>query len=484
MFHSSRIVKRSTPRFIATPQREIWHFLVIGGAVLYGAATLGQTVLRLRSEWKEAKGKEEPKVKESPVEQPKTNNNQDVVRERVKPRPKPNPIQTKTPLTAAFGLDFGSSSAKLCYRNQNSFQILENKEGKRSIPTSVHITHDEDVVGQLARSVRWLKPRQTLASVPLLLGANFSSDKIQEFLKAFDIQSGQIVDNEFVLTLNDTMHPIGKLNHMIIHDVLTSAGSKISQYKKVPIIAAIPHFLSEEQHTNFIAACRQAGLPCVGAVSDALCAYFGAKKLEILPNSASAGEKLLVVDVGGKFSQLTLMEIPAEGEIPRILHTATLLDVGVDRLDSMVVSYLANQFGKDNKVEHVLSDNMAKQRLYDAVEVAKIDLSKSPTTNVNIPFLTADASGPKHLNINLTRSIFEMISSPVLERFRQELKTFIGGTTEEIRPNHVVFVGGGARILKMRSEVQDITGVVPLVGHEPEEVVCVGAAAYSEFITS
>lgn len=388
----------------------------------------------------------------------------------------------KVTIKNAFGIDFGSSSAKLAYRDAAKVALIDTNDGRRYTPSSIHFSSDKIVAGQIAKSVRWLKQQHTISSIPPMIQYMNLDSSTKSFLESFGLKADSVTnDGDLTFNLAGVDHKLSDLQASLLQEVIKSAMSKAENYKRLPFVVSLPQFLAKSHHATFIDSCKAKSLPIIGTVGDAISAYLGSVYLGLVPRGAVG--TYMVVDIGGKYTQFSTLEQNDSEPIPVVTSSHVTYKCSCDSIDHLLVHAIGLDFSKKNNLTiDILKDNMAMQRIYDAVENAKIDLSRSTSTNINVPYLTADASGPKHLDFTLSRANMDKITATLIDAFKADLSSYYSEQSKVKSIDYVILVGGGARMISFRQEVEKLLGKVPIISDEPEEVVSIGSAIYSEIM--
>jgi molecular chaperone DnaK len=399
------------------------------------------------------------------------------------------PLENSIVEQCSFGIDMGSSFSKIAMHRNDKPQpfVVENREGKRSIPSEIlfpnginttdnsvtDVDHDSYVVGSSASSSRFLKPENTY---------NPSSSSVGEIEKSF-------------------------IYYLLAKELKSSAQSKSDRAGMLPSFVSVPNYFSVVQSSLVVSACRDAGFNCIGALPDAVSAVLGNIETGIyLPSymkESMKHETVIVIDVGGNIVQISALLVKnLRDSTPIVLSQKILLENGGRHFDKAIVDYLIREFEKQNKGVVIASDKMARQRLYDAAEAAKIELSTASSSKVLIPFITADQYGPKHLDCDISRATLSALIDSLLTDISSSVETVLHSAKqqllltrksdgekesgEKIDMNLAAFmiVGGGARMSLVKAGIERIAGEVPvLTGQQPEEIVSIGAAAFARIIS-
>ena len=395
----------------------------------------------------------------------------------------------------SFGIDLGSSFSRIAIKEANGVSpfVIENREGKRLTSSVVYFPHginvadqsyngtDDDsfIVGTTANKSRYIDPEKTICASSLLAKSLSTPAK----------SLGEVQKSFFYF--------------LLAKDLKIAASSRSEDEASLPTFVSVPNHFTSAQSSLLLSACKDAGFNCVASLPDGVSAVLGAIATALYAPPTVHHDTVVVVDVGGGLVQLSLVLVKSvPTSIPIILSQRTLLDSGGNFFDDAIVDHLILEFNKSNSGIDISADKRARQRLYDAAEAAKVELSTAYSSNVIIPFLTADHTGPKHLECVISRSqlstilddhlknindaIFEIIddgknqfkgtdisshttsSDASTENNKQDLKFNLAA---------VILVGGGARMSLVRSSIQNVIGSVPLlVSQQPEEIVSIGAA--------
>jgi molecular chaperone DnaK len=404
-------------------------------------------------------------------------------------------------LHSVLGLDLGSSFSKIShYKLNEGVKVLENREGRRSIPSAIlrESIEASPQVGHMARAGRFLKPDSTVFGVPLLFAskymdsaerdAMFSSMPFSVRYEEDGVQVSLGVEKAdwkaegILTTLADEIH----------RDAAEKVGGKADA---VPVILTSPNFLSDEAREAYLDALRGSGLNAVAVVSDAVSSALGAYKLKSKGmftksdlTAAGGVATVAVIDIGGRLTQLSLLTIRESkdpddllGFTVTLIGEKTLFSVGGEFFDSALVDHMAASFEKEHGVA-VQTDGQALQRLHDAAEVAKKDLTKLKMASVNIPFISANAKGPLHLTANITRSQLDGLSEQQQEQVKSGFKDLLFSPDSKAQGPllSVLLCGGAGRMPFAKKMVSDVSGMVPVVPEDPECLASVGAAASIE----
>jgi len=367
-----------------------------------------------------------------------------------------------------IGIDLGTTNSCVAIMEGGDPQVITNSEGNRTTPSIVAFSPSgERLVGQIAKRQAVTNPTKTLFAIKRLIGRKFSDKEVAKSieLSPFSIVKGGQGDAE--VEVDGKKYTAAEVSAMILGKMKQTA----EEYLGEPVTEAVitvPAYFNDSQRQATKDAGRIAGLDVKRIINEptaAALAYGLDKKHE---------EKIAVFDLGGGTFDISVLEI-GDG-VFEVKSTNGDTFLGGEDFDMRVVNWLADEFKRDSGID-LRKDNMALQRLKEEAEKAKKELSTTMETDINLPFITADASGPKHLNIKLSRAKFESLVADLVERCVQPCKTALkdaGLTASEI--DEVILVGGMTRMPMVQQKVKDIFGKEPHKGVNPDEVVAIGAA--------
>ena len=367
-----------------------------------------------------------------------------------------------------LGIDLGTTNSVMAIIEAGEPTVLENSEGSRLTPSVVAITKNgERLVGQVAKRQAVTNPENTVYSIKRLMGRKFDDPEVQRTIKtvSYKIVRGSNGDAHVMLAGRDYSPP--EISAMILQKMRADAESKLGE-KITQAVITVPAYFNDAQRQATKDAGQIAGLEVLRIINEptaASLAYGLDKKHD---------ETIAVYDLGGGTFDISILQL-GEG-VFEVRATNGDTHLGGDDFDQRIVDWLAEEFKRDQGID-LRNDRMALQRLKEAAERAKIELSTTMQTEINLPFITADPSGPKHLVMTLTRSKLEQLVGDLIERTRgpvtQALKD-AGITAKEV--NEVILVGGQTRMPAVIELVRSIFGKEPHKGVNPDEVVAVGAA--------
>ena len=343
-----------------------------------------------------------------------------------------------------IGIDLGTTNSCVCAYEGQEVIVIPNSEGGRTTPSVVGFTKTgERIVGATARRQAVTNPTRTISSIKREMGTNYS----------VEIDGKKYTPQEVSAII------LGKLKA----DAEAYLGDKVTD-----AVITVPAYFTDSQRQATKDAGKIAGLNVQRIINEPTAAAlaFGLDKNE--------NEKIMVYDLGGGTFDVSILEI-GDGVI-EVLATAGNNKLGGDDFDNAICNYLVEEFKKENDMD-LSTDKMAMQRIREAAEKAKIELSGTTTTNVNLPFITADATGPKHLDVNISRSKFEALTEHLVKATEGPVKQALGDSGLKIEEiNKVILVGGSTRIPAVQEFLKRFTGKEPFKGVNPDECVAMGAA--------
>jgi molecular chaperone DnaK len=372
-----------------------------------------------------------------------------------------------------IGIDLGTTNSVVAVMEGGEPKVIPNEEGGRTTPSVVAFTKDgQRLVGQIARRQAITNPANTIYSIKRFMGRRMSEVTSEMKLVSYKVLPGK---NDLV-----TVEVAGKtytppeISAMILQKLKVAAEAYLGQPVTQAVIT-VPAYFNDAQRQATKDAGTIAGLEVLRLVNEptaASLAYSLDKKKD---------EKIVVYDLGGGTFDISVLEVG--DNTVEVLSTNGDTHLGGDDFDDRVIRYLVEEFKKDQGVD-LAKDPMAMQRLKEAAEKAKIELSNVTETEINLPYVTADASGPKHLNIRLTRAKFEQLIEDLIQRTLEPVRQVCkdaGLQPGEI--DEVVLVGGSTRIPKVQELVKSFFGKEPHRGVNPDEVVAIGAAIQAGVLT-
>jgi molecular chaperone DnaK len=369
-------------------------------------------------------------------------------------------------MAKVIGIDLGTTNSCVAVLEGGESVVIPNSEGGRTTPSVVAFTKTgERLVGTVAKRQAITNPENTVFSIKRFMGRKYSEVQSEIKLVPYKVTAAPNGDCQ-VVAGGKTYRP-PEISAMILQKMKQSAEDYLGQ-KITQAVITVPAYFNDSQRQATKDAGRIAGLEVLRIINEptaASLAYGLDKKKD---------EKIAVFDLGGGTFDISILQL-GEG-VFEVLSTNGDTHLGGDDFDQRVIDWLADEFKKEQGID-LRKDRMALQRLKEAAEKAKIELSSSQTTDINLPFITADASGPKHLNITLTRSKLEQLVDDLVERTRGPVMRALqdaGLSPEQV--DEVVLVGGQTRMPKVQELVKGIFKKDPHKGVNPDEVVAIGAA--------
>ena len=370
-------------------------------------------------------------------------------------------------MAKAVGIDLGTTNSVIAVWEAGEGKVIPNAEGARTTPSVVAFTEDgERLVGQLARRQSILNPKGTISSAKRFIGRSFEEVKEEANAVGFDVVEGP--NGEARFNIRGKLYAPEEISAMVLRKLVDDA-SKFLGEKVTEAVITVPAYFNDAQRTATKDAGRIAGLEVLRIINEptaAALAYGMDKKNH---------ETLLVFDLGGGTFDVSLLDV-GDGVV-EVRSTAGDTHLGGDDFDRRLVDYFADEFKKENGID-LRNDPQALQRLFEAAEKAKVELSSVSQTQVSLPFITADASGPKHLTMTVTRSKFEDLTADLVERCLGPVRQAMADAkVSENDIDEVILVGGSTRIPAVQALVKRLTGgKEPNMTVNPDEVVAVGAA--------
>ena len=371
-------------------------------------------------------------------------------------------------MSKILGIDLGTTNSAMAVMEGSEPEILVNAEGDRTTPSVEGFRKDgERVVGKAAKNQAVTNPENTVSSVKRFIGRSFAETKAEQAKVSYKVQAGK--DGRTVVDIDGKDYTPEEISAMVLqklkNDAEKQVGSPITQ-----AVITVPAYFNDAQRQATKDAGKIAGLEVLRIINEPTAAAlaYGLDK-------TNKDEKILVFDLGGGTFDVSILEL-GDG-VFEVAATAGDNQLGGDDWDHRVIDWLADKFAKDNGGIDLRKDKMALQRLKEAAEKAKMELSSTTQANINLPFITADATGPKHLDYTLTRAEFESITKDLLDRCRKPVEQALhdaGMSQGEI--DEVILVGGSTRMPAVQELVKRMTGKQPNMSVNPDEVVAMGAA--------
>jgi len=381
-------------------------------------------------------------------------------------------LKEKT-MSKVIGIDLGTTNSCVAIIENGNPKVIENSEGARTTPSIVAYANDEILVGASAKRQAVTNPKNTIYAAKRLIGRKFDEQAVQ---KDIDLMPYSIVKNDngdAWVQVNDNKLAPPQISAEVLRKMKKTAedylGTEVTQ-----AVITVPAYFNDSQRQATKDAGRIAGLEVLRIINEPTAAAlaYGVDKQD------NRDRKVAVYDLGGGTFDISIIEIAnIDGDKQiEVLSTNGDTFLGGEDFDQRIMDYLVDEFKKDSGID-LTKDVLALQRLKEASEKAKIELSSSAQTDVNLPYITADASGPKHMNIKLSRAKLESLVDELIKRSIEPCKTAMadaGVSASDI--DEVILVGGMTRMPKVQEEVEKLFGKAPRRDVNPDEAVAVGAA--------
>ena len=371
-----------------------------------------------------------------------------------------------------IGIDLGTTNSCVSVMENGKPKVIENTEGTRTTPSIVAYQDEgESLVGAPAKRQAVTNPENTVYAVKRLIGRKFTEDEVKKDIDLMPYTISKADNGDAWVEIKGEKMAPPQISAEILRKMKKTAEDYLGEEIKEAVVT-VPAYFNDSQRQATKDAGRIAGLEVKRIINEPTAAAlaFGLDKKE-------GDRKIAVYDLGGGTFDVSIIEITSvDGEHQfEVLSTNGDTFLGGEDFDNRIIDFLAEEFNKENGVD-ITKDMLAKQRLKEAAEKAKIELSSSTQTEINLPYLTADAAGPKHLVVKLTRAKLESLVEDLIERTVAPCKTAIkdSGASNEIAD--VILVGGQTRMPKVQEKVKEIFGVEPRKDVNPDEAVAVGAA--------
>jgi molecular chaperone DnaK len=371
-------------------------------------------------------------------------------------------------MSKVIGIDLGTTNSCVAVMEGSNAQVIENSEGARTTPSMVGFTNDgETLIGQPAKRQAVTNPTNTLYSIKRLIGRSFSDDKIKKEIETAPYSIVKADNGDAWVEVNDKKYAPSQISAYILQKMKETAEKHIGG-KVDKAVITVPAYFNDAQRQATKDAGKIAGLEVLRIINEPTAAAlaYGLDKKK--------SGTIVVYDLGGGTFDVSILEIGDGVFEVKATNGDTFL--GGEDFDTRIVEHLVNTFKKENGID-LKKDKLALQRLKEAAEKAKIELSSTSSTDINLPFITADASGPKHLTLKMTRADLEKLVDDLIKKTIDPCKAALkdaGLDANEI--DEVVLVGGMTRMPKIVDTVKGFFGKEPNKGVNPDEVVGLGAA--------
>ncbi|HRH22534.1 MAG TPA: molecular chaperone DnaK [Candidatus Paceibacterota bacterium] len=371
-------------------------------------------------------------------------------------------------MSKILGIDLGTTNSAMAVMEGGEAKILENAEGMRTTPSIVAESKTKErMVGVLSKRQSVTNPKNTIFQIKRFIGHNFDEALVQKDIKAVPYDVRKSENGGIEVKMGDKWYRPEEISAMILQKMKADAEARTGE-KITEAVITVPAYFNDSQRQATKDAGKIAGLDVKRIINEptaAALAYGFNKKKD---------EKIVVFDFGGGTFDISVLEVG--GDVVEVKSTDGDAHLGGKDLDQKIINWLADEFKKESGID-IRNDALARQRLDEAAEKAKIELSTALDTEVNIPFITSDASGPKHLLIKMTRAKLEEITREFIDRAMEITKRAMEASPFKLSDiNEVILVGGQTRMPAMQKAVETYFGKKPHMGVNPDEVVAVGAA--------
>jgi molecular chaperone DnaK len=367
-----------------------------------------------------------------------------------------------------IGIDLGTTNSVIATIEGGEPVVIPNAEGERITPSVVAVnSQGERLVGRFARRQAVTNPENTIFSIKRFIGRKFNDPVVKKDLELVPYKTREAKNGGIEVKMGDRYYSTEEVSAMILQKLKSDAEAYLGD-KVDRAVITVPAYFDNSQREATKDAGKIAGLTVERIINEptASALAYGLER--------KTDEKLAVYDLGGGTYDISILDL-SDG-VFQVLATNGDTHLGGDDFDQVLIDWLADEFKKTEGID-LRKDRMALQRLKEAAEKAKIELSSLEQTEVNLPFVTADASGPKHLTISLSRSKFEQLVNPLIERTAQPMEAALkdaGLSKSEV--DEAILVGGQTRMPSVQRKVQSFFGKEPHKGINPDEVVAIGAA--------
>ena len=366
-----------------------------------------------------------------------------------------------------IGIDLGTTNSAMAVMEGSEPEILVNAEGDRTTPSVVGFGKDgERTVGKAAKNKAVTNPENTIASVKRFIGRSFAETGEEQKTVAYTVKNGN--GGRAVVDIDGKDYMPEEISAMVLQKIKSDAEKRVGEPITQAVIT-VPAYFNDAQRQATKDAGKIAGLEVMRIINEPTAAAlaYGLDK-------TNKDEKVLVFDLGGGTFDVSVLEL-GDG-VFEVCSTAGDNHLGGDDWDQRVIDWMADKFQAENGID-LRADKMALQRLKEAAEMAKMELSSTTQTNINLPFISAGAAGPLHLDYTLSRAEFERITKDLLDRCKKPVEQALrdaGLSTGDV--NEVILVGGSTRMPAVQELVKNMTGKQPNMSVNPDEVVAMGAA--------
>jgi molecular chaperone DnaK len=383
-------------------------------------------------------------------------------------------------MSKVIGIDLGTTNSCVAIIENGTTKVIENSEGARTTPSIIAYTNDEILVGATAKRQAVTNPKNTIYAAKRLIGRKFKEEAVQKDIDLMPYKIIEASNGDAWVKVNDKDLAPPQISAEVLRKMKQTAEDYLG-HEVTQAVITVPAYFNDSQRQATKDAGKIAGLEVLRIINEPTAAAlaYGVDKAD------KRDRKVAVYDLGGGTFDVSIIEIAnVEGEKQiEVLSTNGDTFLGGEDFDQRIMDYLVDEFKRDTGV-NLKNDMLALQRLKESAEKAKIELSSSAQTDVNLPYITADAGGPKHLNVKLTRSKFEGLVAELIERSIKPCQTALtdaGVTADEI--DEVILVGGMTRMPKVQEAVEKFFGKAPRKDVNPDEAVAAGAAIQGDVLS-
>ena len=369
-----------------------------------------------------------------------------------------------------IGIDLGTTNSCVSVLEGSEPKVIQNSEGANTTPSIVGYTPaGEHLVGQAAKRQAITNPERTIHEAKRLIGRKFSSREVQEFVKVAPFKITEAKNGDAWIQVGNASHAPQEISALVLQKMKKTAEDYLGE-PVTEAVVTVPAYFNDAQRQATKDAGRIAGLEVKRIINEPTAAALAYG----LDKKGQKDQTVAVFDLGGGTFDVSILEMGDGVFEVKATNGDTFLGGG--NFDQRIIDWMADEFKKDNGID-LRKDKMALQRLKEAAEKAKHELSATTTTDINLPFITADASGPKHLNLQLSRNKLEALVSDLIDKLAGPCETCIKDSgIPKSKIDEVILVGGMTRMPRVQAKVKEIFGKEPNKSVNPDEVVAVGAA--------
>ncbi len=373
----------------------------------------------------------------------------------------------------AVGIDLGTTNSAVAIVESGKPVIIVNAEGDRVTPSVVAFTKDNRrLVGTLAKRQAIMNPEATIYSAKRFIGRKY--DEVSEEMKIVPYKVARGTNDAVYFDIQDKKYAPEEISAQVLRKLVEDASNYLGE-KVTDAVITVPAYFNDAQRQATKDAGQIAGLNVLRIINEPTAAALS------YGLDSHKNQTVMIFDLGGGTFDVSILDI-GDGVV-EVRSTSGDTHLGGDDFDKRVVDWMAEEFKKNEGID-LRKDKQALQRLYEAAEKAKVELSSTTTTNITLPFITADASGPRHLDLKLSRAKFDDLTHDLRERCMVSVKQALkDGNLTEKDLDEVILVGGSTRVLAVQELVRSFTGKEPNMSVNPDEVVALGAAVQAAIIT-